>query len=512
MKSIIKRNIFIAAVTVPAMMLSVSCRDTSPFDDQPPMPVTESPETPGENDGPVAASYNEQYRPQIHYTPARNWVNDPNGLVYLDGTYHAFYQYNPSGNDWGNLSWGHATSTDLIHWQEQPVALTPDELGMIFSGSAVVDKDNTAGFGANAIVAIYTSADQWQQQSIAYSTDGGKTFTKYANNPVIANENSDFRDPKVFWHEESRQWIMSLALGWGCGIEFQGSTDLKHWTKLSTFNIPVDRCNKGQWECPDLIRMKVNGQDKWVLLVSVNPGGPAGGSGTMYFIGDFDGRNFTADNLDYPLWLDYGADNYAGVTWSNLGERCVLLGWMNNWNYCGNVPADPWRSAFTLPRELKLIEHDGGLLLANTVVPEIEGIAGEWSDVAAGKLPVGDAYQLKLTVPVVTNSSFTLGNDAGEKIEIAINAASRKLLVKRNASTGATDFNQAFSIPAISSPLNTDGDDVTLDIFVDRSSVEIFTENGSMAQTNIVFPTSIYDILTSDSHIEAKVRSLARIW
>ena len=229
-------------------------------------------------------------------------MNDPNGMVYADGVYHLFYQYNPQGNDWGNMSWGHATSSDMIHWKEQSVALTRDDLGDIFSGSAIIDKDNTAGFGANAMVALYTSAsnDGKQQQSIAYSTDGGKNFTKYNANPVIRNNDDNLRDPKVFWHEGSKKWVMALAKGWLRGIEFYGSTDLKTWNHLSTFVVDLPGRPSLQWECPDLMQMG----DKWVLIVSVNPGGPIMGSGTMYFVGDFDGTTFKADNLEYPLWRD----------------------------------------------------------------------------------------------------------------------------------------------------------------------------------------------------------------
>ena len=254
-------------------------------------------------------------------------MNDPNGMVYVDGTYHLFYQYNPQGNDWGNMSWGHATSTDLMHWKEQTVAMTRDELGAIFSGSAVIDKDNTAGFGANAMVALYTSAGETgdvagkQQQSIAYSTDGGKTFTRYTGNPVIKNNDDNLRDPKVFWHEGSKQWVMALAKGWARGVEFYGSTNLTNWNHLSTFVVDLPGRPSFQWECPDLIQFG----NKWVLLVSVNPGGPIQGSGMMYFVGDFDGKELKADALDYPLWLDYGMDCYAGVTWSNTGDRLLTL-------------------------------------------------------------------------------------------------------------------------------------------------------------------------------------------
>ena len=240
-----------------------SCSD-SKFDEQPPLPTIENDDNNNDNDDNTVENYNEQYRPLIHYTPAKNWINDPNGLIYVDGTYHLFYQYNPMGNDWGNMSWGHATSTNLIHWTEQPVALTKDELGDIFSGSAVYDKDNTAGFGKGTIIAIYTSSGAHQQQSMAYSTDG-INFTKYENNPIIANSTeADFRDPKVFWYEEGHYWVMALAMGWKYSIQFWKSTDLKNWSKLSDFSTPHIECNRGQWECPDLIRMKYNGEDKWV--------------------------------------------------------------------------------------------------------------------------------------------------------------------------------------------------------------------------------------------------------
>lgn len=505
---------FILALSVGVTILSFpSCGDDSPE-------FITAPETPGEgggdnNDTPVeiSSSYNELYRPQIHFTPAKNWINDPNGMVYNDGVYHLFFQHNPSGNDWGNMSWGHATSPDMIHWTEQPVALRRDELGDIFSGCAIIDKNNVAGFGANAMVVFYTSAGEFQQQSMAYSLDNGKTFTRYEGNPVIPSTSSDFRDPKVFYHAETGKWIMCLAKGWGYGIELWGSDNLKKWSKLSEFSTSIERCNKGQWECPDLIRMKLDGKDKWVLIVSVNPGGPAGGSGTMYFVGDFDGKNFTPDSLDYPLWLDYGPDNYAGVTWSNTGDRTLFIGWMNNWNYAGATPTSPWRSAMTLPRELKLVSHNGTPLLANTVVKEVEGIAGEWKEVVSGsKMPVDKAYRLKMTVDMSKNNSFTLSNEKGEKVEFTVNASARKLIMKRNAATGSTSFAGNFSLPSIQAPLNVDGDRVTLDIYVDSASVEVFTENGSMSMTAIAFPSSLYGILTADGISDVKVRNLDRIW
>lgn len=468
----------------------------------------------GGNGNLVDGAYNELYRPQVHFTPAKNWINDPNGMVYVDGVYHLFYQYNPKGNDWGNMSWGHATSTNLIEWEEQPVALERDALGDIFSGSAVCDTENAAGFGKGALVALYTSAGSHQQQSMAYSTDGGKTFVKYDKNPVIANSSEpDFRDPKVFWHKETNQWIMALAKGWKYAIEFWGSSDLKHWKKLSSFSTPINACNKGQWECPDLLRMDYQGKDKWVLIVSVNPGGPVSGSGTQYFIGDFDGTSFVADERNYPLWLDYGMDNYAGVTWSNVKDRNILIGWMNNWNYAGAVPANPWRSAMTLPRELNLIEWNGSPILASKVVEEIKDIAGEWKDIVSESLGVSDAYQLKLELDLTKNVSMMLKNAAGEYLEMTVNSATRQLITHRTGKTGQYSFAGNFAIPSIKSPFNTDGDKVVLDIFVDRSSVEVFTENGSMVQTNLVFPGSIYNQLIIDGQpISGKVRELKSIW
>ena len=477
-------------------------------------PLIDDPKTPEQPQNPEqqTSAMNEQYRPQIHFTPSKNWMNDPNGMVFYDGVYHLFFQYNPQGNSWGNMSWGHATSPDMIHWTEQPVALTRDELGDIFSGSAVIDKDNTAGFGANAMVALYTSATEKQQQSIAYSTDGGKNFTRYSGNPVIKNDDDNLRDPKVFWHEDSQQWIMALAKGWKMGIEFYGSKDLKTWNHLSTFWTELKGRPSLQWECPDLIQMDYKGGKKWVLLVSVNPGGPILGSGTLYFPGEFDGTTFTADEREYPLWLDYGMDNYAGVTWSNTGDRLVMLGWMNNWSYAGDVPCSPWRSAMTLPRELKLVEYEGEPLLTSTVVKEIDKIAKEWKPAGSG-WDAFAAYQLRLTVGLDQNTTITLSNDKGEKLVVEVYGSSRLVAVKRNANTGKANFNGTFSIPSMQGPICTEGDKVTLDLFVDQSSVELFTQEGTLSITNLVFPSSIYNRLqTSGASVEAQVRELSSIW
>lgn len=488
----------------------VACNDDK-FQDVIPFPEQQEP---GEQPQPPAesSSRNEQYRPQVHYTPAANWINDPNGLVFADGTWHMYYQYNPSGNDWGNMSWGHATSSDLMHWKEQPVAMTRNELGDIFSGSAIVDKDNVAGFGANAIIAFYTSSGEHQQQSMAYSTDDGITFTQYEGNPIIPNTVlGDFRDPKVFYHPETQQWIMCLALGWDHGVDIWGSKNLKSWNKLSTFRIDNARSNQGQWECPDLIRLPYNGGEKWVMIVSNNPGGPVGGSGTEYFVGNFDGTNFTAESLDYPLWLDYGSDNYAGVTWSNTPDnRVIMIGWMNNWNYCGNVPCSPWRSAMTLPRELSLKDVNGIPVLSTNVVKELDNIAGEWINSDNGVCTGGDAYEMKLTLNLSENSSFRIGNNAGQYMEVEVNAAARKLIAKRTSATGNVNFHGLFSIPSTAAPFNTEGNEMELHIYVDASSVEIINGDGTLAITNLVFPNSTFDRITGPESVSYRV--LKSIW
>lgn len=520
-----KKSPYFSLVAMVAVVMAatiVACGSDDPKQDYNPLIDDPQPEQPVVPDG-SAIGRTEQYRPQIHFTPAKNWMNDPNGMVYIDGTYHLFYQYNPQNNDWGNMSWGHATSPDLLHWTEQPVALTRDELGAIFSGSCVIDKDNTAGFGANAMVALYTSAGETgdvagkQQQSMAYSTDGGKSFTRYTANPVIKNDDDNLRDPKVFWHAESKQWVMALAKGWKMGVEFYGSTDLKTWRHLSTFVTELKGRPSLQWECPDLIQMG----NKWVLLVSVNPGGPLVGSGMMYFTGQFDGTTFTPDEREYPLWLDYGMDNYAGVTWSNTGERKVMIGWMNNWQYAGSVPCSPWRSAMTLPRELKLTEYNGKPLLCCPVVSEINNIAGEWQNIenVSNQANLNSqtsslkSYQLRLTITLDKNSTITLSNSTDEKYAIDINAAARTLTAHRTAASGRTDFNGSFSIPSMQAPLNVSGNTVTLDLFVDQSSVELLTNNGTMSMTNLVFPQTIYDRLSiTGADCEAQYRSLSSIW
>ena len=310
----------------------------------------------------------EKFRPLYHHTPAYGWMNDPNGMFYLDGTWHLYFQHNPYGSTWGNMTWGHSTSTDLVHWQYEGTPILPDAHGTIFSGSCVIDRDNTAGFGAGAVVAFYTSAKStpWgdsQSQSMAYSTDGGKTFTKYAGNPVLTSMKPDFRDPKVFWYAPGKHWVMILA--GGQEMEIYSSTDLKQWKYESSFGLKQG-AHGGVWECPDLVELPVEGtrEKRWVLICNINPGGPFGGNAAQYFVGTFDGRKFTNESPTQTKWMDWGKDHYATVTFSNAPDgRVVALGWMSNWQYQGVLPTLQYRGANTIARDLSLYRDGGELLL-----------------------------------------------------------------------------------------------------------------------------------------------------
>ena len=445
--------------------------------------------------------YNEKFRPQFHFSPEHGWMNDPNGMVYLDGEYHLFYQYNPYGSMWGNMSWGHAVSTDLTSWTYLPTALTPDSLGDIFSGSAVIDVNNTAGFGKNAMVAIYTSAGKVQAQSIAYSTDKGRTFTKYDKNPVIANPDiPDFRDPKVFWHKETNQWVMALATKQT--ITFYGSPNLKEWTKLSEIGEGIG-AHGGVWECPDLFPLTYQGKTKWVLLVSINPGGPNGGSATQYFIGDFDGKTFKPDALPYPLWIDYGRDNYAGVTWSNIPEadgRSIFIGWMSNWDYANQVPSKYFRSANTVPRELKLASNGNHMIVTSYPVKEMNALKNDKIN-SPEDVTVENEYrieklldenegtyeiELTLTPNAAEIFGFSLENTKNEKVEVKFDKQVKQITMDRRSS-GLTAFKDNFA-SEMKAPL-TDRKDYRIRLLVDKASAELFVNEGETVMTSIFFPT-----------------------
>ena len=446
----------------------------------------------------------EPYRPVYHFAPLFGWTNDPNGLVYKDGEWHLSYQANPYGTNHGNMHWGHAVSRDLVHWEQLPAVIAPDDLGSVFSGSAVVDAANTAGFGADALVAVYTSAGRGgQRQSIAYSLDNGRTYTKYEANPVLADpDRRDFRDPKVSWIGD--QWVMALATGQT--ISFYGSKNLKEWELLSRFGEGIGS-HEGVWECPDLLRFQVGGRDKWVLFVSINPGGPWGGSITQYFIGDFDGRTFKADKLPYPLWVDPGIDNYAGVTFSNTGDRHVFLGWMSNWQYTGATPTRYFRNAMTIPRDLALKSNGKHLIVASVPSEEVlaargearvlDNLTGVAKGVAGPLLEQNDgAYEVEMTIRPEKNTRFTfsLTNGKEEHVDFIIDPKAAKLSFERSAS-GLTDFSPSYNVGPISVDL-PGRPEYRIRLFVDRLSTELFVNDGDLVFTNCVFPTEPFNSLS----------------
>ena len=450
--------------------------------------------------------YNETYRPQFHFSPEHGWMNDPNGMVYLDGEYHLFFQYNPYGSMWGNMHWGHAVSTDMVSWTYLPVAIAPDSLGTIFSGSAVVDANNTAGFGKNAIVAIFTSNGKTQRQSIAYSTDKGRTFTKYPGNPVLPNPGiSDFRDPKVSWNEVSKQWVMTLATKQT--VSFFGSPNLKEWTKLSEFGDGIG-AHTGVWECPDLFPLTYQRTTKWVLTVSINPGGPNGGSATQYFIGSFDGTHFKADALPYPLWIDYGRDNYAGVTWGNIPKkdgRRLFLGWMSNWDYATSVPTLNFRSANTVPRELTLKSNGEHLILNSFPVKEMNSLRSDTrkipTQVVEKELSIAEilpknngTYEIEMTLKPENSTSFgfKLKNSKNEELKFMFDLKNKKLSIDR-ANSGRIDFKSNFK-DGTSAPLVLK-ESYNIRLLVDKASAEIFINDGEIAMTSLFFPTEIMNSL-----------------
>ena len=444
--------------------------------------------------------YDETYRPKFHFSPEHGWMNDPNGMVYLDGEYHLFYQYNPYGSMWGNMSWGHAVSTDMVSWTYLPTALTPDSLGAIFSGSAVIDVNNTAGFGKNAMVAIFTSCGKTQQQSIAYSIDKGRTFTKYAKNPVLPNPGiTDFRDPKVSWNEAANQWVMALATKQT--VTFFGSPNLKDWTKLSEFGEGIGS-HAAVWECPDLFSMTYQGKTKWVLIVSLNPGGPNGGSATQYFIGDFNGKTFKPDALPYPLWLDYGRDNYAGVTFSNIPKtdgRRIFLGWMSNWDYANQVPTKNFRSANTVPRELTITDNGKHPILSSYPVREINNLKGKVINKPnllvekEAEIPEllknnEGSYEIEMTIKPENAGvfGFSLNNSKNETLKFNFDNSTGFLSIDRKKS-GLIDFNDRFAL-GMNAPL-IKRDAYRIRLLVDKASAEIFVNEGEITMTTLFFPT-----------------------
>jgi len=462
------------------------------------------------------------YRPNFHFTPKKNWMNDPNGMFFLNGNYHLYFQYYPEGNTWGPMHWGHAISKDLMTWEERPIALYPDSLGYIFSGSAVVDVNNTSGFAQDVdipVVAIYTLHNNkeekegridFQSQAIAYSLDEGQTFRKFKGNPVIQNPQiKDFRDPKVIWDVEHKKWVMVLAAG--NKLMFYSSQDLKTWTFESEFGEHIG-IQDGVWECPDFFPLKIEGTNeiKWVLLQSINPGHINGGSGTEYYIGDFDGNTFVLDEIftkqlsnKKAIWLDYGRDNYAGVTWSNIPDadgRRLFIGWMSNWDYAQVVPTTTWRSAMTIPRELKLNKLDGEYILCSEPVKELS---------AFKKLKLNrKGITFKEEIPIIENNNidvnksainiklsnlnndtytFSLRNSYGDQLEFGINNFDHYYFIDRTKS-GKVDFSNKFANTISRAEFENHLDKVSIQIIIDKTSIEIFYNRGEIVMTEIFFP------------------------
>ncbi len=475
-----------------------------------------------------SASGSEQHRPRFHFTPKEQWMNDPNGMFYYDGEYHLFYQHYPDSNVWGPMHWGHAISKDMVHWQHLPIALYPDKLGYIFSGSAVVDWKNSSGLGENGrapIIAIFTYHDMegekagrsdFQYQGMAYSNDKGRSWVKYEGNPIIPNTQKirDFRDPKVIWHEPSQQWIMVFAAQ--NHVKFWASSDLKHWKHLSDFGREYG-AHGGVWECPDLFPIKVEGsqETKWALLVSINPGAPNGGSGTQYFVGAFDGQRFVPDT-DFikstqngqAVWLDYGRDNYAGVSWSDIPPsdgRRLFMGWMSNWDYAQVVPTSVWRSAMTLPRALTLHQTPVGYRLFSQPAQELAILRGKNHTLSGQELSGEKAIELKSSCyEIILEAEMARGenpdfgiewrNEQGEYFRMGYDAKNKQYYSDRTKA-GKHGFSDKFAPSIHKAPRISTGNTIKMHIFLDLASAELFADEGASCLTDIFFPTQDFNPL-----------------
>lgn len=498
------------------------------------------------------------YRPSYHFTPLYGWMNDPNGMVYKDGEYHLYFQYNPYGSKWGNMHWGHAVSKDLVHWEHLDPAIARDPVGHIFSGSSVVDKKNTAGFGKNAIIAIYTnnSVNHDEVQCIAYSNDNGRTFTKYEGNPVLTPFDGlkDFRDPKVFWYEKGKCWYMIVSAD--KETRFYKSKNLKKWTYVSAFGKGLGQ-QPCQYECPDFFQLPVNGDKKkmkWVMTMNINPGCWFGGSATEYFVGDFDGKKFTCPDANEVKWLDWGKDHYATVTFSNTGDRVLGITWMSNWQYANLTPFKQNRGANGLPRELKLSEKNGKYYISEDVAPEVYALRKDTKNVADASVSdekmlagvaanMNGAFEIETDVTPDANgiAGIEISNNKRERTLIYFDMKQGKVVMDRTES-GLTDFGKQ-AVPhdielawdkqlaaegkqpaRITNSINYKNDFALatwaplslcedgkktyhVDIFVDKSSVELFVDGGRIAMTNLVFPVAPYEnvkLYTQDGKAEFK--------
>ncbi len=410
----------------------------------------------------------ERFRPAYHHTPLYGWMNDPNGMFYKDGVWHLYYQYNPYGSQWENMTWGHSTSRDLIHWQTEPLAIEPDGLGAIFSGSCVTSDSD--------VVAFYTTAGHHQTQSMAISKDNGLTFEKYAGNPVITSDKPDFRDPNVFWHEGTKRWIMILAVGQE--MQLYSSADLKAWKYESSFGQEYGN-HGGVWECPDLF--EIGG--KWVLICNINPGGPFGGSATQYFVGQFDGKKFMCESKpEVTKWLDFGKDHYATVSFYNAPDnRRTVLAWMSNWQYANQVPTLQFRSANSIPRDLGLFEYKGETFVSVLPSKEMLGARG-----AKVKQPT---EACEVVIDIKKQTEIVLSNAKDEQVTMTYDGQKQTFSMDR---TKSGDVGFSLDFPCVTEA-PTCGTIKQLRIFIDRCSIEAFDSDGKMAMTNLVFPSESYN-------------------
>ena len=472
--------------------------------------------------------YHEPYRPQVHFSPREHWTNDPNGLVYFRGQYHLFFQFNPFGDEWGHMSWGHAVSADMLHWHELPVALAEKDGQMIFTGSVVVDSKNTSGFcapGSPCLVAIYTGHQSSpratrQTQNVAYSVDNGRTWTRYAGNPVLDLHLSDFRDPSVSWDEKEGHWRMAVSLPLEHKVRFYASPDLKRWTELSDFG-PAGDVN-GAWECPDLLAIPGEGAERgspnvWALKVGLNPGAPQGGSGEQYFLGNFDGKHFVASRAPGAHgWMNYGKDDYCAISYNDLprGENPVVIGWMNNWQYAAKLPTSPWRGQMSLPRQLSIHHDEAGLAIKqepildalraeHTVIPptrsdktsgsiqeapfELDlqvGQVGQFGQFGQfGKLGQG-GQSGNANHPSDQVFGVRIRSDEDHWTEVGFDLSTQEFYIDRRKSglAVAPEFPCKTVAPIVG---NRPYD---LKLVVDRSSIEAYSQDGTIAMTDLVFP------------------------
>ncbi len=489
----------------------------------------------------VTAQSDTDFRPNFHFIPESGWMNDPNGMFYHNGYFHLYFQHYPDDNVWGPMHWGHAISTDMITWKEQPIALYPDEKGYIFSGSAVVDHNNTSGFseeGKTPIIAMFTYHDpkgekngeiDYQSQAIAYSLDEGKTFTKYEGNPVIENpEIRDFRDPKITRDEVHDQWVMVLSAD--DKTMFYTSQNLKDWELASEFGRGIG-AHGGVWECPDFIQMNVEGTDekKWVLIQSLNPGGFNGGSGTQYFVGDFDGKTFTLDESmkgvgeDHSYWLDFGKDNYAGVTWSNIPEedgRHLFMGWMSNWQYANEVPTETWRSAMTIARELKLTKTEDTYRVISSPVAELQKYKGEAftknSITVEGETQIAASQEINLSNSVISfeienlkeqEYHFSLSSEGDDVLKFGYDHNKKEFYIDRSKS-GLTDFNENFGDKISIAPRLSEASTLKVKAILDNMSIELFFDNGETVMTEIIFPKQAFKNFSADGEESFEISNI----